>query len=138
MEKIPVVGDLMTPCPFSVQADATVQEAKRVMYGNSVRHLPVMSGERVVGILTDRDIKLAQAVAMDKDFDAHFTVKECCVLDPYIVDPSKSVDTVLEYMAKSRMGSAVVVDGTQLVGIFTATDACQSFANFLRSHFDKN
>ena len=63
------------------------------------------------------------------------TVRDACVLDAYVVDVGERLDRVLVDMARRHIGSAVVVKNDKLAGIFTATDACQAFGEFLRELF---
>ena len=53
--------------------------------------------------------------------------------DIYAVERDEPLDRVLAEMAERHIGSAVVTDGGKLVGVFTATDACRYFAEYLRS-----
>jgi CBS domain-containing protein len=58
MKRNPQVIVFMTPFPYSIDVDAPLTEAHALMRRLQFRHLPVTSGEAIVGILTDRDIKL--------------------------------------------------------------------------------
>lgn len=135
MKKIPTIGELMTPFPHAIYASKTVKQAKLYMYEHSVRHLPVIENGEMIGLITDRDLKLAQAVTEDEHFDERHSVGELCVYEPYVVPAETRADKVLALMADNRIGSALVTRNDKLVGIFTATDACRSFSNYLRSKF---
>ena len=63
----------------------------------------------------------------DAGFDADLALTEACM-----VDLSAPLDLVLAEMARRHLDSALVLKGPKLVGIFTATDACRAFAEFLR------
>ena len=128
----------MTYFPITVSASATVMHAKQLMLKHSVRHLPVGAEENLVGIITDRDIKLVQAVTSDDKFDRNYLVGDICLRQVYIVQSSERADKVLGYMASERIGSTLVTDNGKLVGIFTVTDACRSFSELLRSQFSDN
>ncbi len=129
-----LIKDIMSFSPITVEQSATVLEAKQLMSQYSVRHLPVVAGGKLVGILTDRDLKLAQAVTKDTHFDESHTAGDICVRDIYVVKSTDLAKTVLAYMAKERIGSALVTEENKLVGIFTVTDACKAFAEYLRRH----
>ncbi len=126
------IKDIMSRSPITVPASATVMRAKQLMLEHSVRHLPVVAEGKLIGIITDRDLKLAQAVTTDDKFDHNCIVGDICLRHVYIVQSSERADKVLAYMAHERIGSALVTDDGKLVGIFTVTDACRSFSEFLR------
>lgn len=131
--KIPVIGELMTPGPVSIAGSKTVRQAKLLMSSKSIRHLPVIEEGRLEGILSDRDIKMAQAVSKNPGFDDKCLVREICTPDPYVVSHDTPADEVLQEMQKKKLGSVLVTRDERLVGIFTMTDACRAFAKFLRA-----
>lgn len=96
-----------------------------------VRHLPVLSGGHLVGILTDRDIKLVESF---KDVDPEkVKVDEAYTPDPYIISPSSSLSEVCAEMALKKYGCALVCDNAKLVGIFTWVDALNAFNELLET-----
>jgi predicted transcriptional regulator len=132
MEKIPPVGSVMTSSVLSVEIGATVRVAEDIMTDNEIRHLPVTDSEILVGVLSDRDIAFMQN-AGEADLRDLLFVRDVCSLDVYSVERGEPLDRVLAEMADRHIGSAIVTDGGKLVGVFTATDACRHFAEFLRS-----
>lgn len=129
-----LIKDIMSPNPLTVDTLESAREAKRIMLDHTIRHLPVMENGKLVGIITDRDLKLAQAVAEDDQFDIHRTVGEICVRNVYFVEPTEQAQKVLAYISKERIGSALIVEDGELVGIFTVVDACKAFAYYLEKH----
>jgi len=128
------VKDMMTRSIITIEASEPVIKAKQIMAEKEIRHLPVLKDGEVVGILTDRDLKLAQAVTDDPQFDQHRTAGDICVHHAYSVSPDAPARNVLNYMAQKRIGSALVVDKEgAVVGIVTAVDACRAFARFLEN-----
>jgi len=111
--------DLMTPSPHTIGASQTVAEAARRMRQAHVRHMPVLEGAQLVGILSERDARLVDAVAGDKNC----LVSEVMTPEPFVVQAGADLKEVVETMATRKLGSAIVVEGTQVVGIFTTTDA---------------
>jgi acetoin utilization protein AcuB len=95
-----------------------------------VRHLPVVDGGRLLGILSDRDIKFIESFP---DVDAReLTVGAAMNEAPYAVGPDATIDEVAATMALEKHGSAVVVHEGQVVGIFTTVDACRALSKLLR------
>jgi acetoin utilization protein AcuB len=131
MPRIPTIKGAMRPFPFSIQADAELGEAKRLFAAHGIRHLPVLAGERLVGLLSLHGIERAEAVAI-RDSAVLPLVREVMTESVYTVASDEPLDNVLLQMAARRLGSAIVVRGGRVVGIFTTTDALRGFAEHLR------
>lgn len=130
MKAIPKVQKYMTTTPHSVGSEQTLQVASDLMRQHQIRHLPVLHGGRLTGLLTDRDIKLACGI---RGVDPATTrVSEIAIEDPYLTSPDSSVDDVVLHMAEHKLGSALVVDNHKLVGIFTSVDALRILGETLR------
>lgn len=133
-EQMPTVGSLMTRSPLSVPIDAIVSVAEDLMIDNEVRHLPVTDSETLVGIVSDRDIAFSSNVS-ESDLADRLHVRDVCSLDVYAVSPDEPLDAVLSKMASSHLGSVVVTEHGKIAGVFTVTDACRYFAEYLRARF---
>lgn len=132
MKRMPTVKAVMTAFPYSVEAGATLARAQAFMREHRIRHLPVTRDGDLVGMISDRDIKLVLGPDFAYPEAERTTVGEAMVQDAYIVDLDTRLDAVLHHMAEEQLGSAVVTRKGKLVGIFTVTDACRHFAEFLR------
>jgi len=133
MSRIPTVQSVMTPFPFSLDQGASLREAQQMMRSHEVRHLPVVAGSQLTGVLTDRDLKRALDPSLGLPPKNELFVDDVMVHDPYVVETSAPLDGVLEDMADELIGCALVVRQGKLVGIFTTTDACRAFAGHLRT-----
>lgn len=136
MAQTPPIGSVMTAAPRTVDLDATVRAARDLMIDYEIRHLPVTESERLVGILSDRDI----AFASNSESEAlceRLRVRDVCSLEVYRVGPDEPLDRVLAEMARRRIGSVVVTHGERIAGLFTATDACRCFAEHLRGRWPR-
>jgi acetoin utilization protein AcuB len=117
--EIEIVSQVMTPVPKSIGPELPISAAQELMSRNKIRHLPVMVGNRVIGVLTDRNVKAAALSNWGKEF----TVKDVMMTDPYVVRPSANLEEVLTQMMKYKYGSVIVQDkGGEVTGIFTAVD----------------
>lgn len=126
--KVSSMVSVMTPFPYTIDEGANLSEAKTLMAEHSFRHLPVTSAGKLVGILSDRDLKVALAVASrgsDTTVEENLQVKDACESIPFIVDVHDHLDFVARTMAQRHIGSALVTKDGKLVGIFTSTDACR-------------
>ena len=129
--KEPLLKSVMTPFPYAVQLNAPLGEARMLMLEHRVRHLPVMSGDRLRGIITDRDIKLLLGPEMGSPDPKTLTVEDAYIDDSYTVDLDASLATVLRHMADRHIGAVMVTTQDRLAGIFTTADACRVFADYL-------
>lgn len=136
MKHIPAIKAVMTPFPYSVDINAPINQARKFMSEHGIRHLPVTDGKDIVGILTDRDIKLYLGPDFDYPCENDSIVKDVYLDKPYIVDLNVRLDKVLKTMADRHIGSVLVTRHGKLAGVFTSTDACKSFAEYLRNQFN--
>ncbi len=131
MKAIPSVQKYMSYTPKSIGFDQTIAQASEFMRKLHLRHLPVLRGGSIVGILTDRDINLIMSF---KDVDANSTkVEEAYTPDPYITSPGAPLNQVVAEMAEKKYGCALVVDNGKLVGIFTEIDAYKALSELLET-----
>ena len=118
------VKDVMTPGPTAVASDAMVIEAARRMLSEDVGSLPVVDGDQVVGMITDRDVVL-QVVA--KDLDANkVPVSTVCSESPVTAEADESLDDALAKMAKEQLRRLPVVSDGRLVGILAQADIART------------
>jgi acetoin utilization protein AcuB len=120
----------MTPTPHTISTRQTLAEAHQAMRERGVRHLPVVVDGKVVGVVSQRDLYLLETLrGVDVGREL---VEEAMSDEPFVVAPDASLDEVAEAMANSKHGSALVVDGAMLVGIFTSTDALRALVTLVR------
>lgn len=127
---IPSVGELMTPSPQTIGEDIPIFTAKEYMRQEKIRHLPVLSAGRLVGIVSDRDIKAAESFRGPGEL----TVGEVMTQGPYVVAEDEPLDRVLLTMADKKYGCVLVhrTGSEKLVGIFTDTDALRFCGSLLQ------
>ena len=138
--KTPRVKSVMTPFPYSVDAEAGLDQARAMMVEHDVRHLPVTQSGKIAGIVTDRDMKYLLGPAVNAGAaigitDVDLRVRDAYVQDCYTVDLETPLVNVLSAMAERHIGAAVVTAHDRLVGIFTTTDACRAYADDLAHRF---
>lgn len=135
MKRIPAIKAVMTPFPYSIEADATLAEARRRMAAHDFQHLPVTEGGRLVGVVAARELGLALDPRLCGPSQDVLRVRDLCRRDPYVVEMDEPLDNVLVHMAAHHLDAALVVRQGKLVGIFTTTDACQRFGELMREQF---
>jgi CBS domain-containing protein len=118
------VKDVMTSRPTSIASDAMVVEAARRMLSEDVGSLPVVDGDEVVGMITDRDVVL-QVVAKDLDPNK-VPVSTVCSESPVTAQADESLDDALAKMAKQQVRRLPVVSDGRLVGILAQADVART------------
>lgn len=126
------IESIMTPVPRSIGVDRPIAEAKTVMQVEGIRHLPVLRSGALCGMLTERDVALLEAVE-GIDADA-LTVEEAMTSEVYAVERDASIGAVARALAEHKYGSAVVLDGPNVIGIVTTTDMARLLANLLGAY----
>jgi CBS domain-containing protein len=114
------VRDAMTPGVRSVAPSDSVTKAAQAMKEEDVGSLPVVEGERVVGIVTDRDI-VVRAVAQGVDPQT-LTIGDVASSDLVTVEPDDDLDEALAQMARHRIRRLPVVENGRLVGVVAQAD----------------
>lgn len=133
MKSMPTIQKFMTTTPHTINADLSLAQAEKVMRDLRVRHLPVLRGGQLIGVLSDRDVKLVQSF---KDVDSReVKVEEAFTPEPYTTSPSAPLDEVCEMMAAKKYGCVLVTDNNKLVGIFTWVDALTAMNELLNQRF---
>jgi acetoin utilization protein AcuB len=118
------IAELMTRDPCCIQSSETLRAAHRLMRALHVRHLPVLHGDRLVGLVSERDLHLLETLrSVDPGTEP---VAEAMTERPFTVAPCASVRRVVEEMRQNKYGSAVVIDQGRVAGIFTRTDALRA------------
>lgn len=131
VHQYPVVRQYMTVCPHTISARQTLTTARRMMTEHQVRHLPVLEGGRIIGLLSERDLLLVESLAGVNPTEV--LVEEAMVQSVFTAAPDEPVAQVVEAMIERKLGSTVVVEGEHVVGVFTTIDALRALLNLLES-----
>jgi acetoin utilization protein AcuB len=123
---VPPIFKYMTTSPHTVDEKDSIANAAKKMAEHRIRHLPVMSGSKVVGLLSLRDINVIETLqGVDPKT---VTVDAAMATQPYQTDAMTPVTEVAATMAEHKYGSAIVVQNNEVVGMFTTVDACRVLA----------
>ncbi len=132
---IPTIQKYMTTSPHSIGVEQPLSKAHDVMRELKIRHLPVLHGGKLVGMLTDRDLHLVESLAgVDP---TKVKVEDAMATVVYAVPPESPLDEVVDTMAEHKYGSAVIMQNEKVVGIFTTVDVCRALAELLRTRLAK-
>ena len=122
---IPSITDVMTGQPITVDVSQSVSEAETQMANLGCRHLPVMKGEELVGVVSDRDMSLA--LRLTGSSPTEMKVQDVYVEFPYRADIDDPLEKILNDMVELQISSTLVTQNEKLVGIVTTTDICRAF-----------
>ena len=118
------ISDFMTRSPHVIGMEQPLSAAHALMRTKRIRHLPVLHGGKLVGLISLRDVHLVETLP---DIDpAEVLVEDAMSQDVYSVRPDASLRAVGREMARRKLGSAVVIEGRKVVGIFTTIDALRA------------
>jgi CBS domain-containing protein len=127
MRRTAPVNEFMSRLPAEIDRRESLRAAVERMRDEGVRHLPVMDGATLYGVLSPRDVTTAWV--REGDAAGDMPVGDACTTNPLTVGPREAVREVARRMVARGVTSAVVVDGTVLVGIFTSSDALAILAD---------
>jgi len=125
---------------FTVQKGAPIEIAQTLMSANNIRHLPVLDGNRLVGMLSERDIRAMLIPRQIKGTDTvqngfylprDVTVEEAMTQDPLWVEPGSDIEEAARILVKNKIGGLPVVEDGTVVGIITETDILWVFCEIM-------
>jgi len=130
------IQEYMTVDPITVQANDSIWQALKMLQGHEIRHLPVIQGKRLVGIISDRDFRqvLPSSLAMPEEqgqfraWGTQVKVGEIMTRKVVTVTPQTRTDKAAQLMVEHRIGCLPVLRGSTLVGIVTRMDLLRAMA----------
>ena len=120
----------MTRQPLSVTVDCPIRQALGLMQGAGVRHLLVLDGDRLTGILSNRDVR---RLVEDPQHPARLSdpVARIMTEGPVTIAPETPVTVAARLLLEGKIGALPVRDGDAIVGIFTTADALDALLTLL-------
>lgn len=123
------LSEIMNRTLVTVDTHASLRQAQRILDRRNIRHLFVMDGKRLVGIVTDRDLRKAApssksplTTSAREEFMDELKVVEVMLRKLITASPSTTVREAAKVMIREKIGCLPVVEGKTLVGIVTETD----------------
>ncbi len=133
-----LVRNFMTAPAKSMARDARLLDAALALRSTGFRHLPIVEGERLVGIITDRDInRFAPSLLIKispEEYNAIFEntpLERVMTRDPLTVTPDTPLREAAAILQEKKLGCLPVVENERLVGIVTVTDMLGVLLRFL-------
>ena len=130
MKKRTPVSDIMTSEVITLNQTDDLETAERLFKTKKIRHIPVVSGKEIIGMLSYTDLlRISFADATDEsDYDVEtivynmFTIEQVMAKNLISAPSTKTIKEVPEILAKKEFHALPVVDNKELVGIVTTTD----------------
>lgn len=125
------VEEFTTPDPITANESSSIEELFQLMNKNGIRHIPILKGTTVVGIVSERDLNLVR----DLEFKEKSILNATNIMakNPVSVSSQDTIEEVAFEMSKRKIGSVIVNEGDKLLGIFTVTDALNALIELSRA-----
>jgi nanoRNase/pAp phosphatase (c-di-AMP/oligoRNAs hydrolase) len=120
------ISDLMSFPVHTVTADASMEDAAQILRAKGISGIPVVNGERVVGMISRRDFR-----KMRKESQLHLPVRAFMTTDVLTIEPDQSLTQAAQLMVKHDVGRLPVVANSQVIGIITRSDVMRYFYDLL-------
>jgi CBS domain-containing protein len=138
MSEAYLVREYMMSALTTITKDASLLDAAMTMRRSSIRHLPIVDGDHLVGIITERDVlrcspSLLSEITQD-EYNAIFEntpIARVMTRDPISVAPDSPIRDAVALMMDRKMGCLPVVENGRLVGILTRSDLLSVLMNLL-------
>ncbi len=110
----------------TVSPEDSLEKALQLMKLHSIRHLPVVEGEKLVGLVTESSLRqYMQPQELDRP------LKEVMIINPLTISPEATIDAAAQIIYRHKIGGLPVVEENRLVGILTITDILEAFIELM-------
>ncbi len=117
-----LISEVMNLNPISISSDTKLSDAYKIMIEKNIRHLPVVDNEKLIGVVTDRDLRLATSRLAAHSFDPDALVQNIMSHPVQTARPSDPIETATQLMRELKIGCLPVIENMKLIGIVTITD----------------
>lgn len=121
------VKNWMNKNVVTISPDADLRNAIEIMHRHSIRHLPVVDGDRMLGFVTESNLRQYLLT----DMLSELTTSDVMIINPITVDSNASIDYAARLIHEYKIGGLPVLDKRKLVGIITITDILGAFIELL-------
>ncbi len=135
-----LVRDFMTPDPLTLSPQDNLRAAMELMKTHKLRRFPVVDQGKLVGIITDRDVRQAgasSAVMQERRYVEYLLdrilVSGIMTPNPITIGPDEPLENAANLILKHKIGGLPVVEDGRLVGIITETDLISALIRFLKN-----
>lgn len=129
LHQFPAVRPYMTPALHPIGGNESLAAAQRLMKQHDVRQLPVVAGDHVIGVISQREVLLAASLPGGNPFQVK--VAAGLIDGSYATTADAPLAEVVAEMSRRRVGSALIYEDGRCVGIFSTDDALIALAELL-------
>ncbi len=129
------VRDIMGKNVVTISVSERLSTVEDIMTLGHVRHMPVVRGGKLVGVVSERDLLRASLSVLSEHRGAErraflhvVEIARVMSAPPIVIGPDASIDEAALVMAEKKIGCLPVVDGDQLLGMVTETDVLRCVA----------
>jgi acetoin utilization protein AcuB len=124
----------MTPDPLTLEPSAKVSDALELMESERIRHVPIVDRGRLVGIVSDRDVKRALP-ATEPGMPAKVSrrlLEKIMTRRVFRLEPDATIREAAELMCQEKISALPICEGERLVGIITSEDLLWAYVEIER------
>lgn len=129
-----LVRDIMSSPVITISPDTRMQDAYRLMQEKGIRHLPVVDRNGLVGVITDRDLRLATSALSPSPFPPGSQVAEAMCRNPLTADAGDPVEDAARTMRDMKIGCLPVLEEGVMVGIVTGLNLLDALMRMTGVH----
>jgi acetoin utilization protein AcuB len=129
-----IIKEIMNSSLTTISPDTVLSDAYKVMQTKNIRHLPVLENEKLVGIVTDRDLRLSTSKLAKQPFMPEEAVKNIMSHPVQVIHPSDPIESAARLMREMKIGCLPVVEEMRVVGIVTITDMLDALLQLTGVH----
>ena len=129
-----LIREVMKQEPVTIKPGTKLNDAYKLMIDKKIRHIPVTDNDKLVGIVTDRDLRLATSKLAEHPFDPESEVKNIMSSPVQTTRPCDPIEVAAQIMRELKIGCLPVVDDAKLVGIITITDLLDALLRLTGVH----
>ncbi|MGQ9693583.1 MAG: CBS and ACT domain-containing protein [Thermodesulfobacteriota bacterium] len=111
----------------TITRQTSIHRAIEIMRKNSIRHLPVVEGDNLVGFVTEGDLRQASLLSMVDQV----SIEDIMIKNPITISPEANLEEAARLIYKHKIGGLPVVEGKKLVGIITILDILLAFIELM-------
>lgn len=117
-----LIHEVMHLDPIFINPETSLSDAYNLMNENNIRHLPIVNNNVLIGLVTDRDLRLATSKFTHQSFDLESSVSEIMSSPVETTRPSEPVEVAIQTMREFKIGCLPVIENDKLVGIVTVAN----------------
>jgi len=130
-----LIREVMKLNPISIQPDTKLGDAYRILQEKHIRHLPVLEDEKLIGLITDRDLQFATSKFAKKPIELSADIRNVMSSPVETTHPSEPIEVAIQRMREFKIGCLPVLDNFNLVGIVTVADLLEALLLLTGVHY---